>query len=105
MSMAIRKRRNLSACLDVSDGVLQNLGHLCAQSDVGADSEIERRPLEPRHRELVAQVGEDAEDLAPLGGARQPAFRGEGDRAPAPRAPGSSSANGARSSSCPSAAR
>ena len=38
-------RGRASACIDVSDGLLADLGHLCAASAVGAEIEVERLPL------------------------------------------------------------
>jgi thiamine-monophosphate kinase len=50
-----------SAAVDVSDGLLQDLGHVLAASDVGAELEIERLPLQP------AGAGEERLAMA-LGG-------------------------------------
>jgi thiamine-monophosphate kinase len=59
-----------SAMLDVSDGVVQDLGHLCRASRVGAVLEIDRLPLAAacrhfgrRGRLLAATGGEDYELL------------------------------------------
>jgi thiamine-monophosphate kinase len=57
-----------TACIDVSDGVLQDLGHVCAQSAVGADVEAARLPTEPGQRALAAQIDEDPDELALSGG-------------------------------------
>jgi thiamine-monophosphate kinase len=38
-------RGRASACIDVSDGLLADLGHLCTASAVGAEIELERLPL------------------------------------------------------------
>ncbi len=38
-------RGRASACIDVSDGLLADLGHLCTASVVGAEIEVERLPL------------------------------------------------------------
>jgi thiamine-monophosphate kinase len=38
-------RGRASACIDVSDGLLADLGHLCTASAVGAEIEVERLPL------------------------------------------------------------
>ena len=35
------------ACIDVSDGLLADLGHVCAASGVGAEVELERLPASP----------------------------------------------------------
>ena len=36
-----------NACIDVSDGLLADLGHVCAASGVGAEVELERLPASP----------------------------------------------------------
>ncbi len=36
-----------SACIDVSDGLLADLGHVCAASGAGAEVELERLPASP----------------------------------------------------------
>jgi thiamine-monophosphate kinase len=38
------------AAIDLSDGLLQDLGHLCAASGVGARLEVDRLPLSPAYR-------------------------------------------------------
>jgi len=59
-----------SACIDVSDGLLQDLGHVCAASGVGCDVELACLPLpagSPLTREetleLALRGGEDYELL------------------------------------------
>lgn len=55
-----------SAAIDVSDGLVADLGHLCRQSGCGARIEVERLPLSA---ELEAAVsGERAVDFALTGG-------------------------------------
>ena len=39
-----------SACIDVSDGLLQDLGHLCRLSGVGASIRLAELPLSPAYR-------------------------------------------------------
>lgn len=60
----------VSAMIDVSDGLLQDLGHLCSESGVGAALEIEATPLSPTYRaalgfdrSLALSGGEDYELL------------------------------------------
>jgi thiamine-monophosphate kinase len=63
-----------SACIDLSDGLLQDLGHLCRASGVGARVRAAALPLDPALRrlaqgdprllELALAGGEDYELLA-----------------------------------------
>jgi thiamine-monophosphate kinase len=79
------------AGIDVSDGLAQDLGHLCRASRVGARVEVARLPLSPAYRRAVRRLeepfaaalggGEDYELLvavppAALGAARAAAARG-----------------------------
>ena len=42
-----------SAAIDVSDGLLADLGHICAASGLGARIELERLPLSPAYDKLI----------------------------------------------------
>jgi len=68
-----------SAMLDVSDGVVQDLGHLCRASRVGAELDMARLPLAPACRRLgvagralAATGGEDYELLFTVPARRLP---------------------------------
>lgn len=59
--------RYARAAIDISDGFLQDLGHLCARSRVGADVRLDELPIRPAVRragvELALAGGEDYEIL------------------------------------------
>ncbi|MFP4243755.1 MAG: thiamine-phosphate kinase [Ectothiorhodospira sp.] len=55
-----------SACIDVSDGLAQDLGHVLAASGVGATLEAARLPLSPAFREAMGT--EDVDWSLPLAG-------------------------------------
>lgn len=63
----LARRRLASAMIDVSDGLLQDLGHLCAASGVGARLELARIPCSAAVRRtdltLALHGGEDYELL------------------------------------------
>ena len=62
--LALRERA--SACIDVSDGLLADLGHLCAASGLGAEIEA---PLLPRSSMLLGSFDDaSARDFALTGG-------------------------------------
>lgn len=54
-----------SAAVDISDGLLADLGHICKASGVSADVQVERLPLAPLAKNLA---GERALELAATGG-------------------------------------
>ncbi len=71
--------RFASAGLDLSDGLAQDLGHLCAASKVGAELELERLPLSRSVRATLGAEGalaggEDYELLLAVPPARTSAF-------------------------------
>ncbi len=75
----LARRRLASAAIDVSDGLLQDLGHLCRASRVGAILEVDRLPLArplrrlPRRRAvgLALSGGEDYELLFTVSSSRE----------------------------------
>ena len=79
------------AAIDISDGFLQDLGHLCAASGVGARLEADRLPLSPAYRaatrgsrdpfEGALSGGEDYELLLAVPPSRLEALRGAARRA------------------------
>lgn len=59
-----------TACLDISDGLAQDLGHLLRASGVGADLELERLPrsaalaaIDPAFADILALTGGDDYEL------------------------------------------
>ena len=55
---ALLAQRNLvTAMIDISDGLAQDLGHICRASGVGATIEQEKLPLSTAFRELAGKVG------------------------------------------------
>lgn len=57
-----------SAAIDISDGTLQDLSHLCASSGVGARLEVVALPLEAGALEAARALNVDAVELALNGG-------------------------------------
>jgi thiamine-monophosphate kinase len=53
-SLGPRLRGIVHACLDVSDGLIADLGHICEVSGVGAEIEVARLPLSPAARAALA---------------------------------------------------
>ena len=66
VSAGIALRGLASAAIDVSDGLLADLGHLCRASGCAACVDVERLPVSPELRELFP--ARDAESWALTGG-------------------------------------
>jgi thiamine-monophosphate kinase len=74
LALVAALRRHASSAMDVSDGLIGDLGHLCETSGVGAEVDAEAVPLSPPARQLLAadpsllpvilNGGEDFEVLA-----------------------------------------
>ncbi len=65
VSQALASKSVPTAMLDVSDGLLQDLGHMCEESHTGAVVEAARLPLSEGYSTIL---GPDAWDLALTGG-------------------------------------
>lgn len=56
------------AMIDVSDGVLSDLGHICQQSRLGAEIDVNALPLNERFVDTAARLELDAVELVLAGG-------------------------------------
>lgn len=61
-------RRHASAAIDVSDGLVQDLGHVCEACGLGAELQLERVPRLLGFDRLAAELGQDARALMLAGG-------------------------------------
>jgi thiamine-monophosphate kinase len=68
IAAGLQLRAVASAAIDISDGTLQDLGHLCRESGLGAELDAQRLPLDPGMRELASELGQDPSTLALCGG-------------------------------------
>ena len=64
----LRARGRLTAMIDLSDGLAGDLGHICAESRVGAQIIADALPLEAGVREVAATSGDDVLEYALRGG-------------------------------------
>jgi len=55
--VGLRLRGLASACIDISDGLAADLGHILAASKVGARIHLKRLPLSPAYDAVFEQVG------------------------------------------------
>lgn len=65
IDFALAAKPFIHACLDISDGLLADLGHICTASDLGAELQLEAIPLS---EQLLAFAGSSAIELALSGG-------------------------------------
>ncbi len=57
-----------SAAIDISDGLLRDLGHICEESGVGARVIMEDIPISEEARRVASAMGEDVLEAAVSGG-------------------------------------
>ena len=67
LDLSASLRRHASAALDISDGLVQDLGHLCTASGLGAELELARVPRLADFAALAESLGKDPVALL-LGG-------------------------------------
>ena len=67
LGQALARRRDISACIDLSDGLVSDLGQLCAASGVGARVDLDAVPRPPRFEAACRRLRCSAEALL-LGG-------------------------------------
>lgn len=65
-SLGVQLRGIASSCIDVSDGLLADLGHICSASGVGACIELEKLPIALEWRSSVSE--QQAQHWALTGG-------------------------------------
>jgi thiamine-monophosphate kinase len=67
LGIALRESGVVHAALDLSDGLLADLGHICEQSRCAAEVELERLPIGPAARAALALAPERIEDVFAAG--------------------------------------
>lgn len=65
---ALALREGATAAIDVSDGLLRDLGHICEESGVGAEIQLDKIPISNPARELAAELNVDPLEAALHGG-------------------------------------
>ena len=66
VDLGLRLRGRASACIDVSDGLLADLGHICDASGVAAEVDLEALPVAGVAAEAAVAGGDDYELLFTL---------------------------------------
>jgi thiamine-monophosphate kinase len=64
----LSERGLATACIDTSDGLVQDLGHICEESGVGAEIDAAKIPVSPALRRFCSETGNDALEFALSGG-------------------------------------
>ncbi|ABK42690.1 thiamine-phosphate kinase [Magnetococcus marinus MC-1] len=68
LGMALQDAALAHACIDVSDGLLADLQHICEASQVSAVVDVEKLPFSESAQRVIAQYGRSALELALTGG-------------------------------------
>jgi thiamine-monophosphate kinase len=68
LDLSARLAACASAAIDISDGLAQDLAHLCMASGVGARVAVSALPRPARFAELAQELGRDGDELALAGG-------------------------------------
>jgi len=70
LSQPLSETTGVTACIDISDGLLADLGHLCEASNIGASLELDRLPV---HKEVYSHETASGRDplLASLTGGEE----------------------------------
>lgn len=59
VDVALKLRGLASSCIDISDGLVADLGHVLSASGVGATLELKRIPVSPAYAAVFADIGWD----------------------------------------------
>ncbi len=58
VELGVQLRGWATSCMDISDGLLADMGHICAASNVGAEIILEQLPLSDAAKKMLAQSPE-----------------------------------------------
>ncbi len=62
LELGVQLRGQATSCMDISDGLLADMGHICAASNIGAEIILEQLPLSNAAKEML----ETSPELWPL---------------------------------------
>jgi thiamine-monophosphate kinase len=64
----LKRTQGITSMIDISDGLLMDLGHICDESGVGAEIHTDRLPLSKPLLDTCRRLGKDPLDFATMGG-------------------------------------